>query len=570
MKDRENITFQLESVITSLKKMEENAAIFSELGKISAELSALHDYINQGLQNIDTQFNSFTQSINLLSELLDFQKEVIHCKSSEKTIEHIFRFLIEKINYQHGFVVYKLKDDNRQYEIYFSDRSSQQKIKKFVESSNIEFLKSKFEGEVLSKLIADTTSFYTDKIKWSELNTKSAIVFPLIARGNVFGLGFLLREKDNFEMQDVSLINLVLGLISLILYQNFYFAVLKSRLIQQSKLLNSGEDFKFSKLFEKSPLYVFTLDNRQTILHTNLAAVRDIGDSEGSILGEDFLEMIPSSERPAAKKILLRIREKTLQIFRSPISMRSGQTEIVEFVISPLEIKSQTDLVLVIGAKVTENYHKERIERRNEILDEIDQFSRILVSQFNNLLTTIIPNIDLLKDSITTTNSNYQKLEQMEEAAQRSANLIKKLLNHDLEGLEEKQEANINKILNAYVSSKKSELPKNIKIKLEIDPVIKSTTLYPLKIRRLLDIIVGNSVIALQGRIRPEIQFSTSYISQQKDGLLGDKPYYLKAGQYIELCIRDNGLGIPEKALHEVLKPFYSTRIKNEGVGLEL
>jgi len=570
MKDRENISMQLTSVITSLKKIEENAAIFSELGQISSELAALQEYIDQGLHRIDSQFNSFTQSIDLLSDLLAFQKEVIHCKSAEKTIQNIFQFLQDKLQYEHGFVVYKLKEDNAQYEIYSSDRSHLPQILKFVESSDIDFLKANFNGEVLSQLILNSATYHPDRLAWSNLKINSAIIFPLKARGNVFGLGFLLREKTAFEMQDVSLVNLVLGLISLLMYQTFYFSVLKSRLVEQSKFLKSGDELQISKLFEKGPLYIFTLDSRQIILHANSAAVEDLGESEESIFGEEFLEIISPTERPAARKTFLRIGEKPLQIFRSAVVKRNGRPEIVEFIVSPIKIKSQKDLTLVIGANVTENYYKERITHRNEILDEIDQFSRILVSQFNNLMATIIPNINLLKDSISQNNSNYQKLDHIEKAVHRSANLMRKLLNDDVEGLDVKEEANMNKILNSYVSAKKKEFPQNIRIKLELDPNIKNTTLYPVKIRRLLDIVVGNSIIALQGRIRPEIQFSTSFLSQNKDGMLGDKPYYLKAGQYIGLCIRDNGLGIPEKALHQVLKPFYSTRIKNEGVGLEL
>lgn len=48
------------------------------------------------------------------------------------------------------------------------------------------------------------------------------------------------------------------------------------------------------------------------------------------------------------------------------------------------------------------------------------------------------------------------------------------------------------------------------------------------------------------------------------------KPFYLDAGNYVEISVYDNGCGIPEKNLYRIFKPFYSTRIKNEGVGLGL
>jgi CheY-like chemotaxis protein len=158
----------------------------------------------------------------------------------------------------------------------------------------------------------------------------------------------------------------------------------------------------------------------------------------------------------------------------------------------------------------------------------------------------------------------------MEKVTQRSANLIEKFLNYDVEAEEKKEIANINKILNGYVSSVKNRLLSNIRIKLELDPSIKNAVLYPLKLRHIFDIIISNSIIALQNKTRPEIEFSTSFIQQNRDGLIPQTTFFLAAGQYIEICIKDNGPGIPEKGLTQVLKPFYSTRVKNEGVGLEL
>ena len=570
MKKTENVKAHLNSIISTLKKIEDNASVFAELGKISGELSSLNEYIQEGLQNIEFQYDAFSDSVNLLSDLIDFQKQVIHCKSSEKTIEGIFNFLNDNIQYQHGFVLFKLKEDDPQYDIYTADGSDNQQIKKFIKSSNIELLKTIFESDGLSHLITETSSFHAQEINWAIFKAKSAIIFPLKARGQLFGIGILIKENSAFELRELSLINLVLGLISLLIYQNFYFAILKSRLIKQAKFLKSTEDLKYSDFFENGPLYVFTLDNRRLILHANTAALKDIQLAGESIIGEDFFEIIPSGNRSVFRNLLSNIQEKPLQIFRSPILKQNGQPGMFEFIASPLTIKSQSDFVLVIAGDVSDNYYKELIDRRNEILDEIDQFSRILVNQFNNLLTTILPNISLLKDSLSGNNSNHHKLDQIEKATQRSANLIQKFLNYDVEAQEEKGNANINKILNAYMNSVKNELPDNIRIKLELDPAIKNAVLYPLKIRHLFDIIVRNSIIALQNKTRPEIVFSTSFIQQKKDGLIPHTQFFLKAGQYIEICIKDNGPGIPEKGLTQVLKPFYSTRVKNEGVGLEL
>ena len=91
-----------------------------------------------------------------------------------------------------------------------------------------------------------------------------------------------------------------------------------------------------------------------------------------------------------------------------------------------------------------------------------------------------------------------------------------------------------------------------------------------MKIQKLLKILVDNSILAVKNKNKPEIKVSTKLYVHKCDGLVKDKSFFLKSGNYLEICVRDNGSGIPAKSINQVFKPFYSTRVKNEGVGLEL
>jgi len=227
-------------------------------------------------------------------------------------------------------------------------------------------------------------------------------------------------------------------------------------------------------------------------------------------------------------------------------------------------------LRLILVLDISSRFYREQIEHRNEILDELDQFSRILVGQLNNLITTIIPNIALLRNRLKSDLPSRQYLDVIDRAARRSSNLIHKFLNYDLEDLENLEEINVNKLLKAHITALQEDIPERIKIKLNLDPQIKSFPLYPLKMVKIFDILLSNSLTALQNRENSEIEFSTRILQQKENGLIGSTNFYLKKGSYLELCVRDNGIGIPSKSLMQVLKPFYSTRVKNEGVGLEL
>ncbi len=569
MKPEQNIVKNFEGLLTLVKKMEESTAVFSELGKISSELQTLHQYIEQGLSALDQRYEAFQDSIELLSNLVDFQRKIIPCRSSEKTIETIIQYLQKNIPYDDGFMLYKLKEEDN-FELVSLKKEQTNRYLDFLGASQIQKFLDVFEQSDQLFLITDPAAFHPDVISWKLIPAKSAILFPLKARGHLFGIGILIRTRQSFEMREQNFTNLVNGLLSLIIYQNFYFARLKSRLLQQSKALKALENIKYADFFDNGPLLFFTLDARFVVLHANNAVLREIVLEGDSIIGEDFFEIIPPSHRNPFRKFLVENQDKSLQIFRCPLYGVNGKLAVMEFMSSRLRMTSNSDLILVLAGDVTENYYKELTEHRNEILDEIDQFSRILVNQFNNLLTTILPNIELMKKGVSDGHPYQAHVESIEKAARRSANLIQKFLNYDVEGPEIFENTNLNKLLNAYISGRKKEMPSNIRVSMELDPTIKNTRTYPMRIRRLLDILINNSIIALQDRANPGIKLSTTFIKQKNDGIVKDKPFYLKQGDYIELCVRDNGLGIPEKSVHQVLKPFYSTRVKNEGVGLEL
>ena len=43
-----------------------------------------------------------------------------------------------------------------------------------------------------------------------------------------------------------------------------------------------------------------------------------------------------------------------------------------------------------------------------------------------------------------------------------------------------------------------------------------------------------------------------------------------RAGEEVEVCVRDNGTGIPEAARSKIFQPFFTTKPSGEGTGLGL
>lgn len=563
-----DILKDFEEIIGSIKRVEKNAEIFRELKHISSELSELKEDVENKMKTVFKNIEDFDSDVSLYSQLLNFQKEVVNCTSSVKSTAKIFEFLKQNIVYDFGFILFKLDVSDSEYSI-LSPFGERPKIQKFIKKSDIEPLRSYIEKKAHAIKSSEMAHIGNIKVDWQILGGKTAIIFPLSVMNKNIGMGILVGKENSFQPKDVALLNLVLGLISLIIYHNEYLTRLKTKLIKHSALRKINSDTTLSKILEKWPVSLFILDSNNLILQMNERATKTWTKKDEILLGENFLDFIPKTYKSGLLKTISEVHEEKIGTFISPLISENGPVPIVEMLIGNVKMENQS-VSIVLAVDISERYFKELVEHRNELLDELDQFSRILVGQFNNLLTVILPNISILRNLLKANNSTKKYLDSIEKTARRSSNLVQKFLNYDVEDTETIEEININKLVMRHLNSLREDLPERIKTNLNLDTNIRRAKFYPIRIIKLLDILIANSLIALQNKQNAEIDFSTKQIKHNTNGLINGKTFYLEKGEYVELCVRDNGVGIPPNSIMQVLKPFYSTRVKNEGVGLEL
>ncbi len=570
MENHQNITEAFEHIIKTLQKVEQTSELFSQLKNITAELSFIKQYVMKSIETLNHQYNSFIKGTELLSSLVEFQKNIIQCKEPDDLVSNLFSFLKGNLPFDEAFIAFRREQDKNDYAIISSPINSSAEYKEFINKNAGILQKFLLDNNQLSYVVSDTSDDEFSFIDWRNLSVTSAIFFLLRVHDQFIGMGVLIRKKNSFELKDLSFINLILGFISLLIYQNYYLSWVKSRLLEQSQVLKVLDEVKYNDFFEKGPYYLFSLDTQNIVIHANSAGENNGLFNYNDLIGNDFLEIIPRAFHSGLKRVINSVQIGKISTYRSPLISKNGKNLMMEFLMSRIEIKDRDNIVLVLAVDITENYIKDMMDKRNEMLDEIDQFSRILVSQFNNLLTTIIPNITLLRNNMSPQDPNQPQLEIIEKAAKRSANLVQKFLYYDVDEGETHEITNLNKIISSFIQGYDKFKSHNIKVQLDLDPLLKGLKILPLRIRKLLGILLDNSVLALQGKADPKIHISTTLLRQQIDGLIENRQYYLKAGNYIELSVFDNGCGIPERGLSQVFKPFYSTRVKNEGVGLEL
>ncbi len=235
-----------------------------------------------------------------------------------------------------------------------------------------------------------------------------------------------------------------------------------------------------------------------------------------------------------------------------------------------IEQASQTFSQLKIVTSRIKQMEKYILEQafRNEALDEITRFSGIINGYLNNLLTVMIPNVSLIKNSLPDDHHLQKHLQTMEKSLTQAGNVVKAFLNYNLTEIEQPKHLSLNKFIVYVMDRFKEKIPPEIEIRFSLEAEIPSLPLYSRRMAQLIKILTQNSLEALQER--GYIRISTRIIEMERDDLLLPYMFFMPKGKYIEMTFEDNGKGIEEKNLKHVFKPFFTSKIKNESLGLGL
>jgi len=199
-------------------------------------------------------------------------------------------------------------------------------------------------------------------------------------------------------------------------------------------------------------------------------------------------------------------------------------------------------------------------------LESIGMLASGIAHEFNNILTGIIPNAELIKMTSAPDSTNFNRAASIQRSAVRASDIVKKLLSFSRD-----DKINVNEVSNFIVVANetidilKKLFQKNIKIKSSYP-----TDLYQVKIdaTRLQQIIMNLSInakdaISEHGEINISAQNYTVNDAQNSPGDLSE-------GKYILMQISDTGKGIQIKDLGKIFDPFFTTKEPGKGTGLGL
>ena len=203
-------------------------------------------------------------------------------------------------------------------------------------------------------------------------------------------------------------------------------------------------------------------------------------------------------------------------------------------------------------------------------LNFVNNFAELSAELTEELLEEIENQKDRLEEETTEyieeiLNDLTQNVKKINEHGKRADNIVHGMLMHSGGKAGERQQTNINALLAEYVNlayhgMRAKDSSFNIGIETDYDDTIGLLNVVPQNISRVFLNVINNACYSAHDKSKE--------LGEQFTPMLWVSTKNL--GEQIEICIRDNGKGIPEEIVDKIFNPFFTTKPTGQGTGLGL
>ncbi len=199
-------------------------------------------------------------------------------------------------------------------------------------------------------------------------------------------------------------------------------------------------------------------------------------------------------------------------------------------------------------------------------MESIGLLASGIAHEFNNILSGIIPNAELIKMTVDENSSNYVRADSVYKSATRAANIVKQLLSFArLEKESKLTSVNLYRLVTETLEIMNKLFGEDIivenKLAVDLIPVKADST----RIQQVIMNLSINARDAIEGK--GIIVFNAKPVHIAEAGTNNTK---LLPGNYVKMSVADSGKGIHPEHLEKIFDPFFTTKEPGKGTGLGL
>ncbi|MBN2442268.1 MAG: response regulator [Spirochaetales bacterium] len=310
---------------------------------------------------------------------------------------------------------------------------------------------------------------------------------------------------------------------------------------------------------------VITTDKSARITFINPIAEELSGWNQEDLLGNHISQLYRSTDEKNNKitenPVLLVLSNGEKKTIDDHVFMtKQNKPIVISSDISP--IKNNKGEIIGTVITVRDNTEKQKIQKELIKAQKLASLSHIagnIGHEFNNLLTVIIGNIELIKHTGTLDKTCAIDIEEAEIAARKAKDLAKQLLNFARKGDMEKHPVDLEKMLKDVVNSVMQTSVTRYELSLPAD--LWRVNADESQLSQVFFNVIKKtfSMFRESGKI--------AVIAQNEElKVQGNLP--IDPGKYVKITIKEYGTSIPKEQLDQLFDPFFTA--ENDPSGIEL
>ncbi len=299
--------------------------------------------------------------------------------------------------------------------------------------------------------------------------------------------------------------------------------------------------------------------NKRTEEWLQRSAAEIIGRPVREILGETNYAMFrPHIEAALSGKI---------QDFEATVTYADGIKRDMEITYVPdLGLDGTVAGYFALALDVSERHLLEERLKQSQKMEAVGQLTGGIAHEFNNLLQVISGNLELLESNGQFSTNSDQRFAAIHRNVDRGADLTDRLLSFSRRQPLAPREVDVARILGSMRTMLGQTLGETISVEVHSEPDVWPAEADPGQLENALlnlalnarDAMTGGGKIVLSAA---NVVFDAESVGEHDEAAIGE---------FVEICVRDNGPGMSGAVKNHAFEPFFTTKDIGKGTGLGL
>ncbi len=311
---------------------------------------------------------------------------------------------------------------------------------------------------------------------------------------------------------------------------------------------------------------VISTDTEGRIHFMNKIAERITGYKREEAIGEPIERLFriikEDSRQPCEDPVKRTLRSGLVAVLPrdTVLIARDGTERLIADSSAPIVTRGgRTIGVVVVFRDVTKTRKIEDELIRSQKLESVGILAGGIAHDFNNILTALLGNIELAKNSATSSEEVIAGLKHAEIAGQRARELAQQLLTFAQGGAPIRKPTDISRLLREVVTL--ALTGSKVRCEFEFADDLWCVQVDQGQMSQVFSnlIINANQAMPEGGIIR---------IRAENIVLSAAQEIPLEAGGYVKVSVQDQGVGIHQDILAKIFDPYFTTKMKGRGLGL--